>query len=100
MAEQVDTPLEAKPVPAKPVKPYRPKEVAHDETPSQITDHAFEPRGEWYTLCKHCRLSEAAHRETTLTGEEHLHFPHASVEVTPIGRERFHYLGDDDDEDD
>jgi hypothetical protein len=74
-------------------------EVLHDETPSQITDHAFEPRGEWYTLCKHCRLSEAAHVETTLTGQEHLHFPHASVETTPIGRERFHYLGDDDEDD-
>lgn len=48
--------------------------VLHDETPSQITDHAFEPRGEWYTLCKHCSLSEAAHVHTTLTGREHIHY--------------------------
>ena len=44
----------------------RPKEVLHDEAPSLIVDHAFEPKGEWYTLCKHCNLSEAAHKETTL----------------------------------
>lgn len=50
----------------------RPKEVAHDETPSNITSHPFEPRGEWYTLCKVCSLAEAAHAETTLTGREHI----------------------------
>jgi hypothetical protein len=44
----------------------RPKEVQHDETPSGVTDHAFEPKGEWYTLCRHCNLAESAHRETTL----------------------------------
>jgi hypothetical protein len=44
----------------------RPKEVQHDEAPSQIVDHPFEPRGEWYTLCKHCGLAESAHKETTL----------------------------------
>lgn len=40
-------------------------EVMHDETPSQITDHPFESRGEWWDLCKHCRLAESAHAETT-----------------------------------
>jgi hypothetical protein len=44
----------------------RPKEVAHDETPSGITDHAFEPKGEWWTLCRHCNFAESAHRDTTL----------------------------------
>jgi len=44
-------------------KAARPKEVLHDTTPSQITDHAFEPRGEWWTLCKHCPLARAAHRD-------------------------------------
>lgn len=44
----------------------RPKEVAHDESPSIIFDHAFEPKGVWWTLCKHCNLAESAHRETTL----------------------------------
>lgn len=47
-------------------KPKRPKEVFHDETPSMITSHPFEPRGEWYTLCKHCSLAESAHKETKL----------------------------------
>lgn len=55
-------------------KTPRPKEVAHDESPSQIVDHPFEPRGEWYTLCKHCHLAESAHRDTTI---------------------KFHYVGDD-----
>lgn len=57
---------------ARRVKPMQP--VLHDETPSRITDHAFTPRGEWYTLCKFCHLSEAAHVETTLTGREHIHY--------------------------
>lgn len=69
MAEQVhEEPREAKPI------PIRRKQVLHDEAPSLITDHAFEPRGEWYTLCIHCRRSEAAHAETTLTGREHIHY--------------------------
>jgi hypothetical protein len=45
----------------------RPKEVAHDETPSGITDHAFEPKGEWWTLCRHCNFAESAHAETTMS---------------------------------
>lgn len=51
----------------------RPKEVAHDESPSAISDHAFIPKGEWYTLCGHrkagdnpCNMAESAHKETTL----------------------------------
>lgn len=46
-------------------KPNRPKEVAHDEAPSGVTDHAFVPKAEWWTLCKHCNLAESAHAETT-----------------------------------
>lgn len=57
----------------------RPKEVGHDETPSGITDHAFEPRHAWYSLCKHCGLAEAAHAESAI---------------------QFHYVGDDDEDDD
>jgi hypothetical protein len=60
-------------------KSPRPKEVTHDETPSQIVDHPFEPRGEWYTLCKHCHLAESAHRDTTI---------------------KFRYVGDDMPDDD
>jgi hypothetical protein len=47
-------------------EPARPKEVAHDETPSIIIDHQFVPRGEWWSLCKQCNLAESAHKETTL----------------------------------
>lgn len=52
------------------------REVAHDESPAIITDHAFVPRGEWWSLCGYegCGLSEAAHAETTLTGREHIHY--------------------------
>jgi len=42
-------------------KQERAKEVAHDETPSGITDHAFEPKGEWWSLCLHCNLAASAH---------------------------------------
>lgn len=30
---------------------------------AQITDHAFEPVGEWWSVCKHCRIGRAAHAE-------------------------------------
>lgn len=52
--------------PAKSQETPKLMEVFHDETPSMITDHKFSPRGEWFTLCKHCGLSEAAHAETEL----------------------------------
>ena len=42
------------------------KEVLYDESPSIIKDHKFDPKGEWYTLCKHCNLAESAHAETSL----------------------------------
>lgn len=57
-------------------KASRPKEVGHDETPSGITDHPFEPKGEWWSLCgfrkdngRFCNLAESAHQETTLKFE-------------------------------
>lgn len=50
------------------------REVGHDESPAIITDHAFVPRAEWWSLCRICRLGEAAHAETTLTGREHIHY--------------------------
>jgi hypothetical protein len=49
-----------------PTEPSRPKEVAHDETPSITIDHPFEPKAEWWSLCKHCNLAESTHKETTL----------------------------------
>lgn len=48
------------------------KTVNHDEAPSGITDHPFEPRGEWYTLCVHCGLAQAAHAETTVDPREYI----------------------------
>jgi len=47
-------------------KSSRPKEVFHDEAPPNTDDHPFEPRLEWWTLCKHCGLAESAHKETSL----------------------------------
>ena len=54
-------------------------EVQHDETPPPVGEHAFVPKGEWWSLCDICNLAESAHKETTL--------------VRP-----FHYVGDDDDD--
>jgi hypothetical protein len=55
----------------------RPKEVAHDETPSGITDHPFQPKHAWWSLCGYpgCNLAQSAHAETTVP--------------------RFHYYSDD-----
>lgn len=39
---------------------------AHDESPSIINDHPFEPIREWWTLCKHCGLAQAAHSSSTI----------------------------------
>jgi hypothetical protein len=36
-------------------------EAGHDETPPEVDDHEFEARGEWWSLCKHCRLARSAH---------------------------------------
>lgn len=64
----------------------RPKEVAHDETPAIISDHPFVPRGEWWSLCKHCGLAMPAHAETTIDPRDY---------IWKIG-----YVGDDDPVDD
>lgn len=58
----------------------RKREVAHDEGPAIIRDHPFEPKAEWWSLCKECNLAESAHSDTVL---HH-----------PIG-----YVGDDDPDD-
>lgn len=59
----------------------RPKQVAHDEAPSNIVDHPFEPKAAWWSLCGYtkengalCNLAESAHAETSI---------------------RFRYYGDD-----
>lgn len=70
-------------------EPRRPVEKAHDEAPSNIVDHPFEPRGEWYTLCVHCGLAMAAHRDTTIDAKEHM--------TKRRGRPAISYVGDGDD---
>lgn len=52
---------------------YLPKRevVVHDEAPSGIDDHPYEPRGAWWSLCKHCGFAQAAHKETTLDPRDH-----------------------------
>jgi hypothetical protein len=35
-----------------------------------VTGHAFEPRGAWWTTCRHCSLAEAAHQATTVADED------------------------------
>ena len=47
-------------------KPPRPVEVGHDEAPSIIDTHPFQPKGDWWSLCEECNLAESAHKETSL----------------------------------
>lgn len=35
-----------------------------NNTPSNITDHKFETKGEWWERCIHCGMAEAAHAES------------------------------------
>jgi hypothetical protein len=46
--------------------------VDPDPGPAPVDDHPFEPRGAWYTLCKHCGLGEAAHKETTIDWRDYI----------------------------
>jgi hypothetical protein len=71
------------------------KEVAHDQTPAIISDHAFEPRGEWYTLCKHCGLAMPAHSETTIDSRKIITYSNTEVPVAS----RIGYYSDDDPDD-
>ena len=85
---------------------------AHDEAPPVTDDHPFDPRGEWWSLCKHCGLARAAHFSSTpeAIAEMQAHFAtlrHATPkEVMERERERVHqggrarigYVADDDDD--
>lgn len=64
------------------------KNKGYDEGPAIISDHPFEPRSEWWSLCRHCGLAMAAHAETTIDARDHL-APRA------VGIE---YYGDDEDD--
>lgn len=62
---------------------------SHDTSdPAIITDHPFEPEGEWYSLCKHCRLAQAAHSTSTIDSRDYV----TRNRPTGIG-----YVGDDTD---
>jgi hypothetical protein len=36
-----------------------------DQTPPEVEDHPFQPRGPWWSLCKECGLAAPAHATTT-----------------------------------
>lgn len=38
----------------------------HDEAPPEVDSHPFEPRKQWWSLCKHCGLAQAAHSSSTI----------------------------------
>lgn len=54
------------------------KDAAHDESPAIISDHAFVPRAEWWSLCRVCGLAEAAHDETTVDHNKRVEFTYYS----------------------
>lgn len=68
-----ESPLQSRRNPPIPEKQTR-REVVHDEAPANKTDHPFEPRAEWWTLCKICGFAESAHSETTLTSRDHIRY--------------------------
>lgn len=49
-------------------KPFK----EEDESPPGINDHPFEPRGEWWSLCKHCGLARASHSSSTIDVQEEM----------------------------
>jgi hypothetical protein len=40
--------------------------------PAIIRSHPFEPRAQWWTVCKFCGLAEAAHADTVLIQRRHV----------------------------
>lgn len=76
--------------------------AAHDEGPAIINDHAFEPKGAWFTLCRHCNLGEAAHSETTIRSADEIREDfERQMERTQEGRRvEIAYFSDDNTDDD
>lgn len=37
---------------------------AEGSGPAIVTDHKFQPKGEWWSLCAICNLAQSAHLET------------------------------------
>jgi hypothetical protein len=82
--------------------------VAHDEAPSAITDHPFVPKGQWWSLCVHCGLAQAAHTSSTINTAEEIRKDHARqkswreaerARLQKGGRVRIGYQEDDFDDD-
>ena len=83
---------------------------ANDDPPS-VNDHAFEPRSEWWSLCKYCGFAQATHFSThpAVTHDIHLHFEELraqrdareeeSQRVQSGGRARIGYYSDDNSDD-
>lgn len=83
---------------------------AHDDPPS-VNDHAFEPSDEWWSLCKHCNIAQAAHLLThpVVSHEIALHFEELRAQreareeerrrIESGGRVRIGYYNDDNSDD-
>lgn len=82
----------------------------HDDSPAIINDHAFEPRGQWWSLCKYCGLAQAAHSESTINTQEEIEQEHVASygevryaepeEVPPPPQVEIAYYSDDNPDDD
>jgi hypothetical protein len=67
------------------------KATGHDDSPAIISDHAFDPLTEWWTLCKVCGLAQAAHVSSTpaAIAEMQAEFDRLRKGQQPVGRERY-----------
>lgn len=82
--------------------------IIHDEAPSIIKDHPFEPAAQWWSLCKHCNLAQAAHSSSTINTQEEIRKDHERQRLWreaekrrehPGGRMQIgHYVSDDSDD--
>lgn len=84
------------------------KTTSHDDSPAIITDHAFEPVGQWWSLCKHCNLAQAAHSSSTVNTLEEIRKDHdrqklwreaENRRLREGGRVRIGYYSDDNPDD-
>lgn len=64
------------------------KEIGNDDGPAIITDHAFIPRKQWWSLCEECGLAQAAHAETTINSREYL-APRVVIEYSDDNSEEY-----------
>lgn len=90
------------------------KAIEHGDTPSSlITDHPYEPIDQWWSLCKHCRLAQAAHSSSVpeVIAEKKARFErqmragivrryptYETSEVEHHSQPQIGYIGDDEDD--